>query len=157
MATNILSYTEGLFTFKPELMESDEEVTFSIATLIRLLEGEENFGVQITLRSFSKDKQFLEYGFVLPMRIEGWIPVTSFDSIPQLEKDKQDEAIRDLLYSRANNHLRSIAQSVILFSQGALSAKTWSPDHGAIPFPTIDIDKLLQTIHYRLFPSKKEA
>ena len=110
----LIAYNEGIFEFKQkEFLELGETaMEISVLPMLNLRLDSENFGFQLTITIKSHDDELLRYGFVTVMKIAGWIPVTSADNIQKSSGEDVDGKIRELLYSRASEYVKSSCAAI---------------------------------------------
>ena len=149
----LIAYNEGIFEFKQkEFLELGETaMEISVLPMLNLRLDSGNFGFQLTITIKSHDDELLRYGFVTVMKIAGWIPVTSADNIQKSSGEDVDGKIRELLYSRASEYVKSSCAAILDFTSGAFAGRvTGAIDSKRVSLPDIPLENLMDSLHFRL-------
>lgn len=156
MDTLIDNYREGIFQFNPEFSDANAEkpLALGLSSLISLKEDFEMFGFQITIVLSLPDCDVLRYGFVLSVRIPGWIPLTSADVKSMGNTERIPQKIKELLFSRASEQIKDACIYVLSFANGAISAKLASNNPAPTLLGDIDVNEFISNITFRLIPGK---
>ncbi|MDE6483979.1 MAG: hypothetical protein K2L14_01100 [Duncaniella sp.] len=151
----IINYREGIYNLNSELMKStadadDADIQLEVTGIIRLKPDFEALGFQLTFGYFIGEAELLRFGFIITMAIPGWIPLTTNDKIDKSSKEAENKSIREIIFSRAPEQIRSLCRAAIDFARGALSAKLTDTTETPIEIPDFSISDFINTINFRI-------
>ena len=151
----IINYREGIYNLNSELMsstadEGDADIQLEVTGIIRLRPDFETLGFQLTFAYSIGTDELLRFGFIVSMEIPGWIPLTSNDKIDTTSKEAENKSIREIIFSRAPEQIRSLCRAAIDFARGALSAKLVDTTQSPVDIPEFSISDFIDTINFRL-------
>lgn len=152
MAVRILFFKEGVCDYNPEDLKGRDMhgITLKLFPVMRISTDNESFVFQMTAKFFSEETSILNYGFVLSMKVDGWIPVSDMDIENMKDENDTESYLKRLLASRASVILKEISSAVISFTRGAIAARSWTNEVQALIMPEIDIDSFVPAIRYTI-------
>lgn len=151
----IINYREGIYRYNSDLLEStekasDTDIRLEVTGIIRLKPDIEALGFQLTFGYTIGEVELLRFGFIITMAIPGWIPLTSNDMIDTSSKEAENKTVREIIFSRAPEQIRSLCRAAIDFARGALSAKLIDTTETPIEIPDFSISDFINTINFRI-------